>query len=300
MFKKYQHVERLESDEVSGLLNGTCYIFPKIDGTNGSIWLDPESKNVHAGSRKRCLVGEKDNFDFYTNYILQKHYEEFSEFFLECPNLRLFGEYLISHSLKTYRDDAWHKFYIFDVFSDSEESYLHYDEYIQYLAPFDFEVIPPLAIVENPVQEDLYRVLENNTYLIKDGEGLGEGIVIKNYDFVNEWGRTVWGKLVRTVFKEEHKKEFGVAHWARKTPTEAQISEIYVTTGRVEKTFAKMKADGPWRSNRIPELFGRVYHDIVTEEMWEIIKKWKDPIINFRRLRSCIVNDVKKVKPEIF
>ena len=39
-FKKYQHIERLGTLEVEGIELGTCYVFPKIDGTNGSnlVW----------------------------------------------------------------------------------------------------------------------------------------------------------------------------------------------------------------------------------------------------------------------
>lgn len=39
-FNKYQHVEKLGNKEVEGINIGTCYVFPKIDGTNASIWND--------------------------------------------------------------------------------------------------------------------------------------------------------------------------------------------------------------------------------------------------------------------
>ena len=39
-FKKYQHVERFGNIEVEGIELGKCYIFPKIDGTNASIWIN--------------------------------------------------------------------------------------------------------------------------------------------------------------------------------------------------------------------------------------------------------------------
>jgi hypothetical protein len=300
MFRQYMHVERLESEEVAGLLDGQCHIFPKIDGTNGSIWLDEESGNIYAGSRKRQLIGEKDNFDFYTNYLLQKTYNQYADFFLEYPYLRLYGEYLVPHTLRIYRKDAWGKFYIFDVFDEMLMRFVPYEDYVDCLKTFDLTWIPELALVDYPTMDDLVKLLDLNTYLIQDGAGIGEGLVIKRYDFVNPYGRTVWAKLVKTEFKEENKLAFGVPHWKKGTPLEAQIAELFITTGRVEKTLAKMNSEGPWTSKRIPELFGRVYNDIVEEEMWEIIKRWKDPIINFRRLRSCIVDQVKKVKPELF
>ena len=51
-FRRYQHVCRLGTQDTDGILNGKCYIFPKIDGTNSSVWLDDEG-NVCAGSRNR-------------------------------------------------------------------------------------------------------------------------------------------------------------------------------------------------------------------------------------------------------
>ena len=53
-FLKYQHVERYGNDEVDGINIGTCYVFPKIDGTNASVWLG-EDGEIHAGSRNREL-----------------------------------------------------------------------------------------------------------------------------------------------------------------------------------------------------------------------------------------------------
>ena len=58
-FKKYQHLERFGTTEVNGIEDGMCYIFPKIDGTNSSVWFND---GLQAGSRKRHLTLESDNF----------------------------------------------------------------------------------------------------------------------------------------------------------------------------------------------------------------------------------------------
>ena len=63
-FRKYQHIERFGTDEVDGIEFGKCYIFYKIDGTNGSVWLDNDG-NLKAGSRNRELTLENDNARFY-------------------------------------------------------------------------------------------------------------------------------------------------------------------------------------------------------------------------------------------
>ena len=43
-FTKYQHIEKLGNRETEGLLDGMCYIFYKIDGTNASVWMDGEGR----------------------------------------------------------------------------------------------------------------------------------------------------------------------------------------------------------------------------------------------------------------
>lgn len=51
IYRSYQHVERLGATETNGILDGTCYIFPKIDGTNATVWLGDDN-TLRAGSRK--------------------------------------------------------------------------------------------------------------------------------------------------------------------------------------------------------------------------------------------------------
>ena len=63
-FKKYQHIERFGTTEVQNIELGECYIFPKVDGSNGSVWLD-NNGDIQAGSRRRHLTFEKDNAGFY-------------------------------------------------------------------------------------------------------------------------------------------------------------------------------------------------------------------------------------------
>ena len=52
-FTKYQHVERLGTTETDGILDGDVLVFPKIDGTNCSVWLgdDMEHYEVTLGAR---------------------------------------------------------------------------------------------------------------------------------------------------------------------------------------------------------------------------------------------------------
>jgi len=109
-FFKYQHIERFGTSEVEGLELGKCFVFPKIDGTNASVWIC-EGK-LCAGSRRRELSVESDNAGFFSEIIQD---EKILNYLTEFPEHRLFGEWLVPHSLKTYREEAWRKFYVFDI-----------------------------------------------------------------------------------------------------------------------------------------------------------------------------------------
>ena len=301
-FKKYQHIERLGSEEVEGIEMGECFIFPKIDGTNGSLWYTSEEVGrFHAGSRNRELTLDKDNHGFF-EWLLTAHEDgnrgNIIPFLRENRNLRLFGEFLIKHTLGTYRDDAWEKFYVFDVFDMNTSQYLHYDKYKELLDKYKITYIPPICKITNPTYERLLNLLDQNTYLIKDGQGTGEGIVIKNYSFKNKYGRTIWAKIVKNEFKD--------AHWGGQTTekkekkmVEEEIVNKYVSLTLVEKEFSKIASEG-WSSKRIPQLLNTVYHCLVKEEMWSIVKEFKNPTINFRTLSFLTTNRIKELKPELF
>lgn len=295
-FIKYPSLVRLGNTEVEGILEGQCHVFPKIDGTNASVWHD--GTEIQAGSRNRHLSLEADNAGFLAHV---RDNEALNHFFYKHPTLRLYGEWLVPHALKTYRDEAWRKFYIFDVMDG--ERFLPYDEYKEILDIHDdLDYLPSFVSVKDPREERLYNYLEANNFLIKDGEGIGEGIVIKNYDFVNKYGRVTWAKLVSSEFNETKFKTYGPSEVNETSYVEEKIAREFTTTALVEKTVAKIlndKDDG-WSAKDIPRLLNTVFYDIVNEDMWDIIKKYKQPTIDFRRLMRYVIAEIKVKKPEYF
>ncbi len=302
-FKKYQHLERFGASEVEGIEFGECYVFPKIDGSNGSLWLSDDG--LQAGSRKRHLNGEKDNHGFLKWADKRKKYILFFE---KHSNLRLFGEWLIPHSLKTYREDAWNRFYVFDVVQDLDEplpngekfQYLHYDEYKDLLEEFDIEYVPCIAKVKNGTYDQFVNQLKHNVFLIEDGKGTGEGIVIKRYDYINKYGRTTWAKIVTSEFKEKHAKVHGGHEVKGKKCIEEDIAYKYVTSALIEKEHGKICNEVDWSSKLIPRLLNTLYYCVVKEESWNFVKENKNPVIDFNRLKHFVFNKAKESKPELF
>lgn len=293
-FKQYQHLERFGTTEVEGIELGTCHVFPKLDGTNASIWLD-DKWFVRSGSRKRQLSDISDNAGF--DCWVQGQ-ENITKYLVENPTHRLFGEWLVPHSLKTYRKDAWRKFYVFDVMDGGE--HLGYESYREALEYYEIDFIPPLCTITNGDYEQFINELKKNTYLIEDGEGFGEGIVIKNYDFVNQYGRTTWAKIVTSEFKENHRKEMGASDIKGKKMVEAEIAEKYVTKALCEKVLAKISIEDGFTQRKIPQLLNTVYYDLVNEDCWNFVKEFKSPTINFKTLAHFVFIKVKENLPSIF
>lgn len=303
MFKKYMHVERYGTDEVQGIELGTCYIFPKLDGTNGQLWWDNDA-GLQAGSRNRHLgLGDKDNAGFY-GWALQQ--ERFVKFFKFNSDIRLYGEWLKPHSLRTYQDDAWGKFYVFDVErrtfgNEDEATLLAYEDYKQCLESFGIDYIPAISVIRSATYDCLMKEMQENRYLIKEGQGVGEGIVIKNYKYQNRFGRTVWAKMITNAFKEQHVKTNGPVEKDGKEMVEQKIVSDHVGRHLVDKTYAKIvnECDG-WSSKYIPRLLNTVYHDLVTEEIWDAVKTLKNPTVNFKTLNTLAIMKVKELRPELF
>jgi hypothetical protein len=301
MFIKFPHVERIGSDEIEGILEGTCYVFPKIDGTNSSVWEecdDTGACELKCGSHRRVLSRGDDNAGFCA--YVHKFPEPFISLFVEKPHWTVYLEWLVPHTLKTYRDDAWRKAYVFDVLDRDTGRFVPYDEYYPLLDSLGFDLIPLMATVTNPTEEWLTAQLDKNTFLIEDGKGYGEGIVVKNYDFISRFGRTNWLKFVRNEFKERHVKEFGVPNVVMSGTMEQALAQEYVTAGRVDKVLEKMRETAPFNSRRIAELLSRVWNDIIVEEMWNILKDNKNPVIDFKRFQRSVITEIKLVKPDIF
>jgi len=69
----------------------------------------------------------------------------------------------------------------------------------------------------------------------------------------------------------------------------------------VRKTHAKIVNDvGEWNSRLIPRLLDTVFHEVVTEELWNSLKKIKYGTVNFNDLKHHVNNKVKRAMPELF
>lgn len=303
LFNKYMHIERFgKSNKIEGIERGTCYIFPKIDGSNASVW--SEKGVICVGSRNE-VCSEKHNGKGL--YQAVKNDKEIEKLLLDNSKLRLYGEYLIPHTLKEYNKESWGKFYIFDVaieLDSGEEFYLSYDVYSPILDSYSVSYIKPLEVISYPITTDFARLLESNKYLLEGTDVVGEGIIIKNYTYISrQTKKQLFAKIVREEFiAEHHNLEYDEKKGTYIAKTiEEKIADEYFTDAFIEKEMLK-GIDNLFEGNfkkedrkRIPELFDFVFYAFIEEDMRNVIEQYKKPDISFLKLFNLCRERIKKV-----
>jgi hypothetical protein len=260
-FRRYEKIHRLGKEETEGILVGKVHVMEKIDGANASIW--KENDTLCTGSRSRYLGN--DNFNGFGTFV-QSH-EGIKKALEENPTLRLYGEWLVRHTI-VYKETSYKKFYLFDVFDG--EKYWSTDKVIEFAKKYDIPYAEYYGTFENPTVEQLEELVGKSSLGDK-----GEGIVLKNFDFVNKFGDICYAKIVKQEFMEENAIIFGGNNKHSETYWEMYIVNKYMTLARIEKIIHKIESEvgsslGLEHTSRI---INTAYHDMLTEEIWDIAKK---------------------------
>lgn len=316
-FRRYDHLVRLGHRSVEHIEIGLVHVFPKLDGTNGSVWSDGQ-ESVFCASRRRVLALDDDNAGFMAWVMSdEEKARALRNFTLDYPEWIVYGEWMVPHTLRTYRQETWRRFWVFDVYDRERGTYVSFEEYEPLLRQYGQDIIEPLCTILDPSQEQLVAQCETNTYLISEGAGVGEGVVLKNYAW-REHGRP-WAKVVRNVFKEKAARVHGTLEKHGEFQIEVAIAEEFCTPHLVGKTRAKVALDvanqvdedthdpnwqqhieAEHRGRVIPQLLGRVFHDLIEDELWAILKKYKNPTIDFKKLQARVILQTKALAEDLF
>ena len=257
--KKFMDIVRYGHRDTHGVLNEGDYIaiMEKLDGANASFCLSEDGKEVLAFSRNRQLDEENDLRGFYwwvkeninPNSILSGHI--------------YFGEWLVKHKVD-YGINGGQQFYLFDVFSVEENEYLPISFVVREAYRIKLQLAPILYAGPYRGYDHLSQFV-NRSALAENGEG----IVVKNYDYRDRYGKQLFIKLVTDKFVEIQPR-----HQNQPSGQEGQYIKTFMTSARVEKLLLKLVDEGI-----LDEQFGiedmgtilrnlgtRVYDDILKEE----------------------------------
>lgn len=267
-FRKYEKIHRLGKEETDGILDGPVHVQEKIDGANLSVWL--HEGELRVGSRNNDVTDRPDGFNGAVFYI--QNHPGIKKFFQDHPFWRLYGEWLVKHTIQ-YKETAYGKFYLFDIMGKDD---------------FQFGDIPGVHEIAKEYGIDTphyYGEFEIKTKVDLDnlqklvGKSMlgdkGEGVVIKRQDFKNQFGDTVYAKLVAQEFMEDNAVVFGGNNKFSDTYRELWAVNKYMTLARVRKICQKIESETGERMDmkHIPRVMETCYYDMFTEEMWEVAGK---------------------------
>mgnify|MGYP002774839322 FL=1 len=301
-FHKYQHIMKLGTDEVDGILDGAVYLFYKIDGTNSQVFLKDDGETLGFGSRNKEITPENDNAGFALSITQNKElYNGLLAILKAHPNYIIYGEWLVPHTLKTYAQNAWRKFYIFDVLDESTRRYLPYPYANMFKDCSQCSVIPLICIMDHPTPDQVKEKLQQTGEFLC-ASGLGEGIVIKNYDYFNKYGDQTWAKVLTEDFLGQ-KKDLRSANREIKdgmaqNATEHMIINKYLTDDHISKEYSKVcekYGETVLDPRHTYELLNRVFIEFWSDN-WEIIlNKMHFPTVNFKALKVLCDARTKEV-----
>ena len=296
-YRSYMHIEKLGTGEVENILYGTTHLFYKLDGTNAVVWLQDDG-TVGFGSRNRELSDTEDNYNFLKSITSSSEiYDDLLDYLTKHSNHIIYGEWLVKHTLRTYKEDAWKKFYVFDIFDADTERYINYDVYSKELEDnySNITFIPRIAKLENATKAQLQEALDKSgEFLVTEGKG--EGIVIKNYEFVNSRGNIKWAKLLTEDFNvSKGRTRTGNKFLKDNAPIEYEIIKL-MTEEHILKEKSKIaEARDGWTLRSIPELLNRAFNEFWRDNWELILKKFRNATINFGILKKLSDDKVKEV-----
>lgn len=292
VFREYQHIERLGVSSIAGLTDGICHIFPKIDGTNASIWRDYYGK-ICCGSRSRMLSMEPgmDNYGFCAWVNQPDNLKRFTAFFTKYPNCKLYGEWLVPHTIKNYKKEAWRNFYVFDVYWEeyirdsiqSKPCYIEYDEYSKMCEEFNITYIPRIAKLDHPTDIELKDLLSETHYLMEKETDFGEGIVIKRYDYKNKFKVVKFGKLI-TKDCINTSANSSINH--AKINKETQIINAFLPESILDKIYCNFGKDCYLIEAFADEVWTTFIHEEAAHFLMD--EKYGEGNINFSKLKAYV------------
>lgn len=293
-YKSFVHVLRLNRPEVEGYLNGKIYVSVKMDGTSAVMYCGDDGK-VHYGSRTREVTPTNDNAGFatYCEFGDDAQIAALKQFVLDNPNLIVFGEWLagvdgrkLAGTIKAYLNGGFYVFAVFDVVAGR---YLTHDEWVPMLDDVYDKLMRPIAVLDNPTEEEVDALLDKTGYDLPP-DTLGEGIVLYNFDFRDDYDHPQFCKIVRSEYLDSKKSPKKRAQM-NPDDLESEIAKFYITDAEIGKEQNKIMlalGEDTWVSDNkhIGRLVSTVWHEFVADSLPTVIKKYHNPTINFAKLNG--------------
>ena len=274
--KSYMDIERFKEKHSDGFTKGDHIVIQeKVDGANASFQYENDTNIIKAFSRKQEL-GLGNNLRGFWEWRQQQLK---AENFIGYSHVRVFGEWLVSHSVP-YPQDKYQKFYCYDLYDIERQTYY------------------PQCVVESFCNQNnlIYvPVFYNGEFQSWDhclsfvgqtelGGEYGEGIVIKNMTRLNDPNNRLpfYTKIVGEKFQEKADRKISKPI----NPNELALREYniglvkaVVTEARVNKLLHKLVDEGSLREDWDEHDMGLIAKSINSAVYYDCVKEENDVVL---------------------
>lgn len=299
MSLKYSKIHRIGKLETERIFDGDglVEVTEKIDGANCRFWLDQVAGDLRVGSRTQEWNPQTSPDDFLQGLgKWAKAHEADLTAALQAAGkpLMLVGEWMIPHTINYALKAPTVVFY--DIIDLAKERSMpisgRTDFYLKYLP--DYQTIPVIDVLllTAPGHREKLREYLDPAWLRARKSYLNPMVGAEGVVFKTDY-HDCHAKFVSDEFKEKNAEVFGQSMPG--DPPEVEIAKTYAVDARFRKIFQKIYPGEPDRvpdMKDIPQVGGRAFADILTEEILDIVRHWK--IVNFKVLQGEVMKQTRR------
>lgn len=295
--KKYHSIVRYGHRSTREVLNrgDQIIIQEKVDGANASFAVVDGELKCWSRNRELSMSNTLEGF-----YVWAKQNIEVDKL---LEGVVYFGEWTAQH--KVVYEGYAKQFFLYDIYN------LHLEEYVSFSMVRDeakrlgLNLIPVFFEGEFESFEQLMSYVGRTELNGKLGQEVsGEGIVVKNVDYRDRFGKQMFVKLVVDKFAEVQMQKAPKDPKKKFTPEELKVREC-ITSPRVEKQLFKMIEEGLLDRDYGVEDMGKILkhvsplvaEDILKEEMDEFPHLTVKDVQTFMcKVLPLVIKDIIKNK----
>lgn len=295
--KKYHSIVRYGHISTREVLNrgDQIIIQEKVDGANASFAVVDGELKCWSRNRELNMSNTLEGF-----YVWAKQNIEVDKL---LEGVVYFGEWTAQH--KVVYEGYAKQFFLYDIYN------LHLEEYVSFSMVRDeakrlgLNLIPVFFEGEFESFEQLMSYVGRTELNGKLGQEVsGEGIVVKNVDYRDSFGKQMFVKLVVDKFAEVQMQKAPKDPKKKFTPEELKVREC-ITSPRVEKQLFKMIEEGLLERDYGVEDMGKILkhisplvaEDILKEEMDEFPHLTVEDVQTFMcKVLPLVIKDIIKNK----
>lgn len=293
--KKYTDIIRYGKSCTEGVLKegDIISITEKIDGANASFRIDETNEEgISCYSRNKPL-GEHNTLSGFYNWVKNNIVPIKNKL---NKNYIYFGEWLVKHKV-VYKEECYNKFYMFSIWDVEKEEYLSDEIVISEAERLGLTTTNYFYRGEYISYDHLMSFVGKSNMTLEPNTG--EGIVVKNVNYKDKFGKQIFVKLVSEAFCEVQKQK------KSKNPNIDNgllpIVMTVLTKARIEKMLYKLVDEGELKQDYDIEDMRIILKLLGTNVYDDIMKEESELFVNFEesQIKRCIGKNIPSIVKEI-